>query len=154
MEKTEQLLPFCLSVLLENSECSQSFFTIIPPLSPVSQVPLFQNLFGDHRLESPQTQLHRKVDGDLQAVFFILENLSSQIRSKPKHLYTSSPDFTPHSHQESHLQCRRPGFDPWVGKTPSGRAWQPTSVFLPGESPQTEEPGRLQSMGLQKVEHD
>ena len=33
-----------------------------------------------------------------------------------------------------HLQCRRPGFDPWVGKTPWRRAWQPTPVFLPGES--------------------
>ena len=31
------------------------------------------------------------------------------------------------------------------------RAWQPTPVFLPGESPQTEEPGRLQSMGSQRV---
>ena len=27
------------------------------------------------------------------------------------------------------------------------RKWQPTPVFLPGESPRTEEPGRLQSMG-------
>ena len=26
-------------------------------------------------------------------------------------------------------------------------AWQPTPVFLPGESPWTEVPGRLQSMG-------
>ena len=32
------------------------------------------------------------------------------------------------------LQCRRPRFDPWVGKIPWGRKWQPTSVFLPGES--------------------
>ena len=30
----------------------------------------------------------------------------------------------------------------------------PTPVFLPGESPWTEEPGGLQSMGLQRVEHD
>ena len=34
------------------------------------------------------------------------------------------------------------------------RAWQPTSVFLPGESPWAEEPGRLQSMGSQRVGHD
>ena len=27
------------------------------------------------------------------------------------------------------------GFDPWVGKIPWKRAWQPTPVFLPGESP-------------------
>ena len=32
------------------------------------------------------------------------------------------------------LQCRRPGFDPWVVKIPWRRAWQPTPVFLPGES--------------------
>ena len=34
-------------------------------------------------------------------------------------------------------QCRRPkrpGFDPWVGKIPWRRAWQPTPVFLSGES--------------------
>ena len=38
--------------------------------------------------------------------------------------------------------------DPWR------RAWWPTPVFLPGESPWTEEPGRLQSIGSQRVRHD
>ena len=28
----------------------------------------------------------------------------------------------------------RYGFDPWVGKIPWRRAWQPTLVFLPGEA--------------------
>ena len=28
---------------------------------------------------------------------------------------------------------RRHGFDPWVGKIPWRKAWQPTPVFLPGE---------------------
>ena len=32
------------------------------------------------------------------------------------------------------LQCRRPGFDPWVGKIPWRGKWQPTPVFLPRES--------------------
>ena len=32
------------------------------------------------------------------------------------------------------LQCTRPGFDPWVGKIPWRRKWQPIPVFLPGES--------------------
>ena len=32
------------------------------------------------------------------------------------------------------LPCRRFGFDPWVGKIPWRRKWQPTPVFLPGES--------------------
>ena len=39
-------------------------------------------------------------------------------------------------------------------KIPRKRAWQPTPVFLPGESPWTEEPGGLQSMGSQRVGHD
>ena len=32
-----------------------------------------------------------------------------------------------------HLQCGRPGFNPWAGKILWRRAWQPTRVFLPGE---------------------
>ena len=31
-------------------------------------------------------------------------------------------------------RCKRLMFDPWVGKMPWRRAWQPTPVFLPGES--------------------
>ena len=31
------------------------------------------------------------------------------------------------------LQCRRPGFNSWVGKIPWRRKWQPTPVFLPGK---------------------
>ena len=43
---------------------------------------------------------------------------------------------------------------PGLGRSPWRSAWQPTPVFLPGESPWTEEPGRLQSMGSQWVGHD
>ena len=32
------------------------------------------------------------------------------------------------------LQCKRPGFDPWSGKIPWRREWQPTPVFLSGQS--------------------
>ena len=34
-----------------------------------------------------------------------------------------------------HLQCRKQKINPWVRKIPWRRAWQPTAVFLPGESP-------------------
>ena len=34
-----------------------------------------------------------------------------------------------------HVRYKRCGFDPWIGKMPWRRAWQPTPVFLPGESP-------------------
>ena len=45
------------------------------------------------------------------------------------------------SDKEPACQCWRRKkfeFDPWVGKIPWKRAWQPTIVFLPGESPWTE----------------
>ena len=41
------------------------------------------------------------------------------------------------SGKEPTCQCRRPqthGFDPWSGTIPWKRKWQPTPVFLPGES--------------------
>ena len=37
------------------------------------------------------------------------------------------------SAERIYLQCRRPGFDPWVGKIPWRRKWLPTPVFWPGE---------------------
>ena len=41
------------------------------------------------------------------------------------------------SNKEYICQCRRRKrhrFDPWVGKIPGRRAWQPTPVFFPGET--------------------
>ena len=49
------------------------------------------------------------------------------------------------SGKESACQCRRRKrhrFDPWVGKIPSSRKWQPTPIFLPGKIPWTEEPDK------------
>ena len=55
-----------------------------------------------------------------------------------------------------HLPAMRekPRFDHWVGKIPWRKAWQPTSVFSPGESPWTVDPGGLQHMRTQRVGHD
>ena len=50
------------------------------------------------------------------------------------------------------LQCRRPRFDPWVGKILSRSKWQPTT--LAWRIPWTEEPSGLQSLGLQRAGHD
>ena len=38
------------------------------------------------------------------------------------------------SGKEPICQCRRCRLDPWVGKIPWRRKWQPTPVFLPGKS--------------------
>ena len=61
----------------------------------------------------------------------------------PRFLPCSSPhaylEVLPrwHSGKKSTCQCRRfkrHGFDPWVGKMPWSRKWQPTPLFLPGKS--------------------
>ena len=45
------------------------------------------------------------------------------------------------------------GSIPGVGKIPWRRKWLPTPVFLPRESARMEEPGGLQFMESQRVEH-
>ena len=52
------------------------------------------------------------------------------------------------------LQCRRSRFDPWVRKMPWRRKWQPIPITLAWKIPWMEEPGRLHSMGSQRVGHD
>ena len=51
------------------------------------------------------------------------------------------------------LHCRRPRFNPWLGKIPWRRKWRTIPVSLPGKIPWAKEPG-VQSMGLQRVRHD
>ena len=45
------------------------------------------------------------------------------------------------------------GLIPGSGRSP-GEEWHPTPIFLPGESPRAEEPGGIQSTGVQRVRHD
>ena len=56
-------------------------------------------------------------------IWFFYETTSKNIRGLPWWL----------SGKESACQCRRCGFDPWVGKMPWRSKWQPTLVFLLGE---------------------
>ena len=53
------------------------------------------------------------------------------------HLSSSVLEFSGlprwYSSKKSTYQCRRHAFNPWVGKIPWRRAWQPTPVFSPGE---------------------
>ena len=53
-----------------------------------------------------------------------------------------------------HRKHKRSGFHPCVGKIPWRRAWQPTPVFLPGDSHEQRSLVGLQSIGLQRVRHD
>ena len=56
------------------------------------------------------------------------------------HIYTVTPSLAKYvgfpdasAGKKIHLQCGRPGFDPWVGKIPWRREQLPTPVFWPGE---------------------
>ena len=50
---------------------------------------------------------------------------------------------------QSHCRrCTRRGFDLWVGKIPWRRKWQPTLVFLPGESHGQRSPAGYSAWGL------
>ena len=55
--------------------------------------------------------------------------------------------------KESACQCRRYRFDPWVGKIPWRRAWQPTPVLLPGESYGQRSLVGYSPWGFQRVRH-
>ena len=63
-----------------------------------------------------------------------------------QHTLSSIPSLSSHS----------PSYHKLVSLPPThlSRKWQPTPVFLLAESPWTEEPGGLQSVGLQRVGHD
>ena len=52
------------------------------------------------------------------------------------------------------LHCGRPGFDPWVGKIPPEKEMATHSSITAWKTPWTEEPGRLQCLGSQKIGHD
>ena len=71
-----------------------------------------------------------------------MAKLASILKSKDITLLTKVHEvkvkgFPDGPSKEHAFQCRkykRCGFDPWVGRFPWRKAWQPTPVFLPGES--------------------
>ena len=89
----------------------------------------------------------------------VVQSLSCvQLFAAPWTVACQSPLSTGFPRQESGVGChfllhgnppnpgtepQKLGFDHWVGTIPWRRAWQSTPVFLPGESPWTEEPGGL-----------
>ena len=78
-----------------------------------------------------------------------------------KGMNSVSPAIYIFSHIEASLVAQRVKSLPamqetWVQilRLPWRRKWQPTPVFLPVKITWTEEPGRLQSLGSHRVEHD
>ena len=52
------------------------------------------------------------------------------------------------------LQCRRPGFSPWVRKIPWRRKWQPAAIFLPGKFHGQKGLAGYSPRRLQRVKYD
>ena len=131
-------------------------------------VGIFRTLSLRQHLKQPQGNYSKDVSGELGYIGVLQQredSRNSQLLIKeneisqgmwPSSMY--GRDFLENaSGKESTCQCRNCkscGLDPWVGKIPWSRKWQPTPVLLPEESPWTGKPGRLQSMGSQRVRHD
>ena len=128
---------------------------------------IFFFLFSDHlpspgpfsTLRSGQEEILRKgawlpyLELAAYPTLAILSWLSSP-NAKRNYLF-SSLDFPGGSEDKSVcLQCRRPGFDPQVGKIPMQKEMATHSSTLAWKIRWMEEPGRLQSMGSQRVGHD
>ena len=58
------------------------------------------------------------------------------------------------SGKESTCQCRGCVVDPWLGKTPWNRKWQPTPVFLPGKFHGQRNLVGCSPWGHERVSHD
>jgi len=56
--------------------------------------------------------------------------------------------------KKSTCHCRRFGFIPWVWKIPWGRKWQPTLIFLPGESQGQRSLEGYSTWGCKRVRHN
>ena len=98
-------------------------------------IEIIQNLFSDHNGMKLEIINKRKFEE-----FTIMWILRFPVSSDNKEFACNAGDL---------------GSIPGLGRSPTqGRAWQLTPVFLPGESPWTEVPGKLQSMGLQRIRHD
>ena len=63
--------------------------------------------------------------------------MKTEVSQDKRGFVGSAKDFFEANSKEPAYQCRRLkscGFDPWVGKSPWRRAWQPISLLLPEES--------------------
>ena len=91
------------------------------------------------RLICPQALIDRSFSGEmigsmlmkrlLQANMFCLTHTHTHT-----HYYYETNTSGGSDSKSICLQCGKPGFDPWFGKIPWRRKWQPTPVLLPEKS--------------------
>ena len=132
------------TVILEPKKVKSVTISIVSP-SICHEVHLFLTVLeaGKSKINVPVSLVSGEgsswlADGCLLAVSYTAERYRALVSSssyKGTNLIRCSPGGT--SGKESSCQCRRCKkcrFDPCVRKIPWRRKWQPTLVFLPGES--------------------
>ena len=79
----------------------------------------------------------------------------SQVRALPLGSYCLMPPHVPPLLHSQRLPSGAPFYlgDPWVGKIPWRKAWQPTPVFLPGKSHGQRSLAGFWSIGSWRVGH-
>ena len=77
---------------------------------------------------------------------------SVQEKAKGKNKLSDGPEKQELQNNQQVLS--RPRFDPWDGKMPCRKAWQPILVFLPGEFHGQRSLAGPQSMGSHRVRHN
>ena len=134
----------CLSIFVCMFLVCQSYLTLC---NPMDCIPWGSSVHGDSPGKNTRVGCHALLQGifqteglnlGLEHCRWILYHLSHQkpvILCNIKWEKMGFPGDT--SGKECICQCRRHkrhSFDPWVGNIPWRRVWQPTAVFLPGES--------------------
>ena len=87
------------------------------------------------RVESSETFCSHTASAEHKPILCFYVNLLSTKIHRSNWVFLGFPGGA--GGKEPARQCKRYkrcGFNPWVGKIPWRRAWQPTSIFLPGES--------------------
>ena len=81
------------------------------------------------------------------------KNLDTECSLWMKLWFCFSPDSLQWASLVAHTVKNLPAIqETWVGKIPWRRAWQPTPVLLPGESPWTVEPGGYSTWGHKELD--
>ena len=116
------------------------------PWVPSVLLPLPSRLILSAETHTPQAlklkQHTQALHIDVLITPYLFINRNSYCLTHSSHTLHLHTLVCPHSHiglpwwlrrSRICLQCRRPRFNPWVGKVPWRRKWQPTLVFLSGE---------------------
>ena len=97
--------------------------------------------FAKQQYENKKHTLYRRIEFSSPIFKMILAQAHMSLQKKDclRKVYMHTSTYLTRlprwlSGKESACQCKRSRFNPWVGKIPQRRKWQPTPVFLPGKS--------------------